>query len=141
MRSPYNLITSCRLAGANRCSVVGRSVGAGRLVTRYQVVASGNTCGSVVATTARSTLAGPYGPATTSTAHQSCVLPSRNVLLMRTHWPGCSQLTQPASRATSCSEPATPSGCHQACEGLSAITYGTESFRNPPLKPRSSPEI
>src|SRR5712691_1363644 len=139
MRSPYNLITSSKLAGGNGASVPERSVGAGRLVTRYQVEVSGSVCGSVVATTARSVFSAPYGPATISTAHQSCVLPSRNVLVTRTHWPGCSALTQPASRATSCKEPATPSGCHHACDGLRAITYGTESLRSPLRKLRSSP--
>src|SRR6266480_840286 len=139
MRSPYNLITSSRFAGANRCWVSGQALGAGRFVTRYQVVRSGKVTGSVVATTARSVLSGPYGPATISNAHHCCVLPSRKVLVIGTHFPGWLALSHPASRATSCKEPATPSGCHQACEGLSAITYGTESFRSPPLKPRSSP--
>src|SRR5216683_3059778 len=118
MRSPYSLIISSRFAGANGGGVTGHDGGAGRFVTRYQVVRSGNVCGSVVATTARSFFSGPYGPATISTAHQSCLLPSRNVLVIRTHRPGCSALTHPASRATSCNEPATPSGCHQACVGL-----------------------
>lgn len=113
--------------------------GAGRFVTRYHVERSGNVLGSVVATMARSFLSGPYGPATISTTQQSWLLPSRKVLVMCLHWPGCSALTHPASRATSCNDPATPSGCHHACEGWSAITYGTCSLRSPFLKPRSSP--
>ena len=58
---------------------------------------SGKVTGSVVATMARSAFPGPYGPATISTAHQSCVLPSRNVLVRCIQRPGCSSLTQPAS--------------------------------------------
>src|SRR5947199_2657030 len=117
MRSPYNLITSSRFAGANRCWVSGQALGAGRFVTRYHVVRSGKVCGSVVATTARSVLSGPYGPATISNTHHCWVLPSRKVLVMATHFPGCLALSQPASYATSCREPATFSGCHQACDG------------------------
>src|SRR5690349_20461248 len=139
MRSPYSLITSSSFAGANGCWVAGHALGAGRFVTRYQVLRSGKVCGSVVATTARSVLSGPYGPATISNAHHCCVLPSRKVLVIGTHLPGWLVLSQPASCATSCREPATSSGCHHAGEGLSAITYGTPSFCNPPLKPRSSP--
>src|SRR6266496_5452908 len=127
------------LAGVNGDSLPGASDGAGRLVTKYQVVASGKVGGSVLATMARSVLSGPYGPATISNAHHCCVLPSRKVLVIGTHLPGCLALSHPASCATSCREPATSSGCHQACDGLSAITYGTESFCSPPLKPRSSP--
>src|SRR5947209_6016663 len=77
MSSPYKRITSCRLAAAKRECVVGRSLGAGRLVIRYQVVTSGKVCGSVGATTARSTLTDHMGPASISSTHQSCVLPSR----------------------------------------------------------------
>jgi hypothetical protein len=88
MRSPYNRITSSRLAGGNGGSDPARSVGADRLVTRYQVERSGSVCGSLVATMARSVLSGPYGPATISKTHQSCVLPSRKVLVIRTHLPG-----------------------------------------------------
>src|SRR5436305_6716746 len=117
MRSPYSLITSSRFAGANCCAVIGHVVGAGRLVTRYQVVRSGKVCGSVVATTARSVLSDPYGPATISSAHQSCVLPSRNVLVMSTHWPGGSARFQPAAWFTSCSDPGVPSRRHLYCVG------------------------
>src|SRR6266478_2192564 len=131
MRSPYSLITSSKLAAGNGESVPGPAVGAGRLVTRYQVVRSGRVCGSVVATTARSVLSGPYGPAMISNTHHCWVLPSRKVLVTGTHLPGCLALSQPASCATSCSVPATSSGCHHACEGLRASTYGTESLRSP----------
>src|SRR5437764_5524893 len=139
MRSPYNLITSSRLAGGNSGSLPASSLGAGRLVTRYQVDRSGRLSGSVVATMARSVLSGPYGPATISKTHQSCVLPSRKVLVTYTHLPGCSALSQPASCATSCNVPATSPGCHQPCEGLSASTYGCLRSRKPLLNPRSSP--
>src|SRR5437763_11634520 len=105
---------SSRLAGGQGNALSAPSGEDGGFVTRYPVVNSGNVAGSVVATTARSVFCGPYGPATISTAHQSWVLPSRNVLVIWTHRPGCSALTQPASRATSRNEPATPSGCHQA---------------------------
>src|SRR5260370_19487435 len=96
MRSPYSLITSSRQASANWRSVTGHDGGAGRFVTRYHVVRSGNVCGSVVATTARSVLSGPYGPATNSSAHPSFVLPPRNLLLILPHWPGCSVSFLPA---------------------------------------------
>ena len=49
----------------------------GRLVARYQVWWSGKVAGSVVATTARSPGAGPYGPARTSSAHHVSACPSR----------------------------------------------------------------
>src|SRR5229473_8301021 len=115
---------SSRLAGGKSGWSPGCWVGAGRLVTTYQVERSGSVLGSVVATMARSFFSGPYGPATISTAHQSCVLSSRKVLTTRTHLPGCSALCQPASYATSCRVPATSSGWYHACDGLSAITYG-----------------
>src|SRR5260370_28679821 len=118
IRSPYNRITSSRPAGGNGGSGPERSVGAGRLVTRYQVERSGRLSGSVVATMAPSVLSGPYGPATISKTHQSCGLPSRKGLLIRRHRPGCSALTHPDSYATSCTRPASSLGCRHATECL-----------------------
>src|SRR5947209_15545564 len=78
---------SSRLAGGQGNALSAPSGEDGRFVTRYPVVSSGNVAGSVVATTARSVFCGPYGPATISTAHQSWVLPSRNVPVIWTHRP------------------------------------------------------
>src|SRR5258708_10914377 len=131
-------MTSSRLAGGNGGSLPTCCVGAGRLVTRYQVVGSGNFWGSVVATTARSVLSGPYGPATISKPHHCWLPPSRNVLAMRTHFPGCS-----ARDGAGLARHVLQCACHvfwmppreQSVE-RHHIPHDSR-FRSPPFKPRA----
>jgi len=63
----------------------------------------GGEASVVVATTARSRGAGPYGPATTSSAHQVSVCPSRKDRSICTHAPGVAALCHPAAWAASMS--------------------------------------
>jgi hypothetical protein len=118
MLSPERLTMSCTPAASRSLRWAAAEPGTGLVVTTCQVVASGSVSGSVVAMTARSVFSDPYGPACTSRAHHRWWEPSRTVLSLVTHWPGCSARFQPAVWATSCRDPGVPPRCAPVMRGL-----------------------
>ena len=122
MRSPYSRTISVRSAAAREGVGTGVAAGAGRVVTRYHVLGSGTVAGSAVATTARWRWSGPYGPAVTSSAHQTARCPSRQTRSTGCQSPGASGPSQAAARAAVASEVVIPTGAHQACAGFRART-------------------